>query len=87
MPLFKKLIKLGKSSRAVVIPSEWLEYYRKRGLSIEAVLMEINGEIVMRIPTEAEGRLINVEDTDGKQREIADKPKEEPRTQEGSSGK
>ena len=83
MPLIKKLIKLGKSSRAVVIPSEWLEYYRKQGLCIDAVLMEINGEIVMRIPTEAEGRLINVEDTDGKQREIADKPKEEPRTQEG----
>jgi len=83
MPLIKKLIKLGKSSRAVVIPSEWLEYYRKQGLSVEAVLMEINGEIVLRIPNEAEERLINVEDTDGKQREIADIPKEEPRTQEG----
>ena len=66
MPLIKKLIKLGKSSRAVVIPAEWLEYYRKQGISIEAVLMEVNGEITMRIPTEAEGKLINVEDTDGK---------------------
>ena len=75
MPLIKKLIKLGKSSRAVVIPSEWLEYYKKQGLSIEAILMEINGEIIMRIPTEAEGKLINVKDTDGKQKEIADKPK------------
>ena len=72
MPLIKKLIKLGKSSRAVVIPSEWLEYYRKQGLSIEAILMEINGEITIRIPTEAEGELINVE---------------EPRKQEAGSGK
>lgn len=65
MPLIKKLIKLGKSSRAVVIPSEWLEYYRKQGLSIDAILMEIDGEITMRIPTEAEGKLINEEeDTD-----------------------
>ena len=72
MPLIKKLIKLGKSSRAVVIPSEWLEYYRKQGLSIEAILMEINGEITIRIPTEAEGELINVE---------------EPRTKEAGSGK
>ena len=72
MPLIKKLIRLGKSSRAVVIPSEWLEYYRKQGLSIEAILMEINGEITIRIPTEAEGELINVE---------------EPRTKEVGSGK
>ena len=72
MPLIKKLIKLGKSSRAVVIPAEWLEYYRKQGLSIEAILMEINGEIKIRIPTEAEGKLINVE---------------EPRTKEVGSGK
>ena len=72
MPLIKKLIKLGKSSRAVVIPSEWLEYYKKQGLSIEAILMEINGEIIMRIPTEAERKLMNVE---------------EPRTREAGNGK
>ncbi len=87
MPLIKKLIRLGKSSRAVVIPAEWLGYYEKQGLSIESILMELNGEITMRIPTEAEGKLMSVEDTDGKQRKIADKPKEGPRTQEGSSGK
>ncbi|MBA7683086.1 hypothetical protein ES703_91442 [subsurface metagenome] len=86
MPLIKKLIKLGKSSRAVVIPAEWLEYYEKQGVSIESILMELNGEIIIRIPTEAEGKLINVEDTDGKQREIVDKPKEEPRKQEVGDG-
>jgi len=83
MPLIKKLIRLGKSSRAVVIPAEWLEYYEKQGLSIESILMELNGELTMRIPTEAEGKLM----TDGKQRKIADKPEEEPRTQEAGSGK
>lgn len=54
MPLVKKLIRIGKSSRAVIIPSEWLEYYEKQGLSIEQVLMELNGKIIMRIPTAAE---------------------------------
>jgi len=72
MPLIKRLIRLGKSSRAVVIPSEWLDYYRQKGLSIELILMEINGEITIRMPTEAEGELINVE---------------EPRKQEAGSGK
>lgn len=63
MPLIKKLIRLGKSSRAVVIPAEWLEYYRKQGLTVEAILMEIDGEIIMRMPTEAEAELIE-ESTD-----------------------
>ena len=87
MPLIKKLIRLGKSSRAVVIPAEWLEYYEKQGLSNESILMELNGEITMRIPTKSEWKVINAENTDGKQGEIVEKPKEEPRTQEGSSGK
>jgi len=64
VPLIKKLIKLGKSSRAVVIPAEWLEYYRKQGLTVEAILMEINGEIILRMPTGAEGKLINEADTE-----------------------
>jgi len=72
MPLIKRLIKLGKSSRAVVIPSQWLEYYRKQGLRIEVILMEVNGEIKIRIPTEADGKLINVDET---------------RTRESGSGK
>ena len=53
MPLVKRLIRLG-SSRALIIPWEWLEYYEKLGLSVEEVLLELNGEITMRIPTEAE---------------------------------
>lgn len=67
MPLIKKLIKLGKSSRAVIIPSEWLEYYEKQGLSIENVLLELDGEITMRVPTEAEGKLFAREDENAKQ--------------------
>lgn len=64
MPLIKKLIRLGKSSRAVVIPADWLEYYRKQGLSIDAIFMEIDGEITMRMPTEAEEKLIKEADMD-----------------------
>jgi len=57
MPLIKKLITIGKCSRAVIIPSEWLQYYEKQGLSIDEVLMELNGEITLRVPTEAERKL------------------------------
>lgn len=57
MPLVKKLIRLGKSSRAVIIPAEWLEFYEQQGLSVESILMELNGEITMRVPTKAEEKL------------------------------
>lgn len=56
MPLVKKLITIGKCSRAVVIPAEWLSYYERQGLSIENILMELDGEITIRVPTEAESK-------------------------------
>lgn len=67
MPLIKKLIKIGKSSRAVIIPSEWLDYYEKQGLSIDEVLMELNGEVTVRIPTEADGKMFTREGENAKQ--------------------
>ncbi|MBA7576754.1 hypothetical protein ES708_18596 [subsurface metagenome] len=66
MPLVKKLITVGKCSRAIIIPAEWLSYYERQGLSIESLLMELNGEITIRIPTEAESRLFAMEDRNAK---------------------
>ena len=59
MPLLKKLINLGKSSKAVVIPATWLEYYDKQGIPTDLILMEINSVITLRIP-QGEERLILV---------------------------
>jgi len=48
MPLIRKLFKLGKSSRAVVIPSGWLKYYeRKMGHKIESVLITVKGDNII----------------------------------------
>ena len=54
MPLVKRLINLGKTSRAVVIPADWLEYYENQGIATDFILMEINDVITLRIPSENE---------------------------------
>lgn len=46
MPLVRTLIKIGRSSRAVVLPKSWLEYYEeKAGCKIEEVTIEVDGEL------------------------------------------
>jgi len=43
LPLIRKIIAIGKTSKAVIIPKSWLEYYEKKeGRSINAVAMEVN---------------------------------------------
>lgn len=43
MPIVRKVIDVGKTSRAVIIPKSWLEYYEKeQGKPIEAVAIEVN---------------------------------------------
>jgi hypothetical protein len=43
MPLIRKIIDAGKTSRAVIIPKSWLEFYEKEeGKPIEFVAMEVN---------------------------------------------
>jgi len=45
MHILKRLFQVG-SSKAVIIPSEWLEWLkRKHGVEIREVLLEINREI------------------------------------------
>jgi hypothetical protein len=46
MPLKRKLISVGKS-KAVVIPHDYLDYYRKQGKIINEVGLEINDKIII----------------------------------------
>jgi hypothetical protein len=43
MPLIRKIIDAGKTSKAVIIPKSWLEFYEEQeGKPIEFVTMEVN---------------------------------------------
>lgn len=43
MPIIRKIIDVGKTSKAVILPKSWLDYYEKeKGKSIEEVTIEVN---------------------------------------------
>jgi hypothetical protein len=43
MPIVRKIIQVGKTSKAVIIPKSWLEYYEEQqGKPIETVAIEVN---------------------------------------------
>jgi hypothetical protein len=43
LPLIRKIIPIGKTSKAVIIPKSWLEFFEKEcGQSIENVAVEVN---------------------------------------------
>ena len=43
MPIVRKVIDVGKTSKAVILPKSWLEYYEEEsGKQIESVAMEVN---------------------------------------------
>jgi hypothetical protein len=46
MPLKRKLVSIG-NSKAVVIPHDYLEYYRNQGKNIKEVVLEINKKITI----------------------------------------
>jgi len=46
MPIVRKLIGFGKTSRGVILPKTWLEYYEKEtGRVIREVAIEVNKEL------------------------------------------
>lgn len=52
MPLKRKIITVG-NSKAITLPSEWLDYHEaKRGSPLETILMEINDNITLKIEVE-----------------------------------
>lgn len=43
MPLVRKIIYTGRTSRAIIIPKGWIEYYEKQqGSPIDSVTIEVN---------------------------------------------
>ena len=43
MPLVRKIIHIGKTSKGVILPKTWLEYYEKEtGKEIDSVAIEVN---------------------------------------------
>jgi len=43
MPIIRKIIEVGKTSKGIILPKSWLEYYEKEtGEKIEKVAMEVN---------------------------------------------
>jgi hypothetical protein len=48
MPIIRKIIDVGKTSKGVILPKSWLEYYEKeKGRSIEAVTIEVNKKLTI----------------------------------------
>jgi len=57
MPIIRKIIEVGKTSKAIIIPKSWLEYYeRQQGQTIDTVAIEVNRvlKITPIIPREQE---------------------------------
>lgn len=43
MPIIRKIIDVGKTSKAVIIPKSWLKFYEKElGKEITKVTIEVN---------------------------------------------
>lgn len=48
VPIIRKIIEVGKTSRAIIIPKSWLEYYEKvEGRKIEEVAIEVDRVLII----------------------------------------
>lgn len=49
MPIIRKIIDFGKTSKGITLPKSWLEYYEKEaGKQIESVAMEVNKVLTIK---------------------------------------
>jgi hypothetical protein len=49
IPLIRKIIDIGKTSKGVILPKSWLENFeRETGKIIEHVTVEVNGILTIR---------------------------------------
>lgn len=48
MPLIRKIIDVGKSSKGVILPRTWLRLIEARHGRVAAVTMEVNGKLTIR---------------------------------------
>ena len=47
MPIVRKIIAVGKTSKGVIIPKSWLELIEKEHGKIETVSVEVNGKLII----------------------------------------
>lgn len=49
MPIIRKIIDVGKTSKGVILPKSWLEYYEEEaGNQIQSVAMEVNKVLTIK---------------------------------------
>lgn len=48
MPLIRKIIEVGKTSKGVILPKSWLDFLEKKYGKISAVSMEVNGQLIIK---------------------------------------
>jgi len=54
MPMIRKIIQVG-TSKGVILPKSWLDFLEKKHGKIDAVSMEVNGQLIIK-PILDEGR-------------------------------
>lgn len=59
MPIIRKIIDVGKTSRGVILPKSWFVYFEKHeGIKLQSVAIEVNrvlkiSPLPLKEPTEA----------------------------------
>ena len=48
MPIVRKIIDIGKTSKGVIIPKSWLELIEKEYGKITTVSIEVNGKLIIQ---------------------------------------
>ena len=48
MPLIKKVIDVGKTSKGIILPKSWLDFLESKHGKIDSVSMEVNGKLIIR---------------------------------------
>ena len=48
LPIIRRLIPLGNSSKGISLPKTWLDFLEKKHGSIDCIALEVNGKITIR---------------------------------------
>ena len=48
MPIVRKIIDVGKTSKGIILPKSWLDLLEKKHGKVEAVTMEVDGQLIIK---------------------------------------
>jgi antitoxin component of MazEF toxin-antitoxin module len=48
MPLVRKIIEIGKTSKGIILPKSWLDFLEAKHGKVEAVTMEVDGQLTIK---------------------------------------